>query len=200
MREHVVRLTSEVALHRSLIDGLRQDVDASDEIQAEVQTLNVKVERLGGEVERLKTFVEEGVRERQRFKDVSAASISRQEKSEGAGVPSQTGIDITYVTNPLFQEDERSYESDQMKMEDLQTADQEFPVLPKKNQESLMGSEDEPFQESEEERIENTSHPDGEGPTAPDGETTERLQSYSQRYIDVREYPISQPLALIVSH
>ncbi|HEV7738381.1 MAG TPA: hypothetical protein VGO47_13535, partial [Chlamydiales bacterium] len=54
-----------------------------------------KVERLEGEVERLRTLVEDGVRERQRAKEES------QVEMEDSTSLAQVGIDITYVTNPL---------------------------------------------------------------------------------------------------
>ncbi|GJJ15770.1 hypothetical protein Clacol_010048 [Clathrus columnatus] len=183
MREHVARLTSELALHRSLINGLRQDVDASDEIQFEVQTLNTKVERLSGEVERLKMFVEEGVRERQRVREASVASISRQERGDAAGVPSQVGIDITYVTNPLNREDE-GFSRGQMTMEELR------PSASQQDDEQSLLSEDEeePLEEPEEEqnqpsRIEEDPASIQDQPI----ETTEQLDSRFPRYIDDSE-------------
>lgn len=99
MRNHMTRLTSEIALHQSLIDGLRADAHAAEEAEAEVQLLRDKVDRLEDEVERLKSFVEDGVRERQRAKD--ASRIEREDST----MPAQVGIDITYVTNPLDRED-----------------------------------------------------------------------------------------------
>lgn len=191
MREHVARLTSEVALHRSLIDGLRRDVDASEEVQVEVQTLSAKVERLGGEVERLRTFVEEGVRERERSRDISAASFPRQEKSVAAGLPSQVGFDITYVTNPLIQNEERSSSrTGHAIVDDFVSQTQDLTQLPgeiRENSESA--SEEEPFQEPEEdEDVENRPNYNEDEPTTPDDqpvETTEHSESRSQRYIEV---------------
>ena len=114
MRNHMSRLTSELALHQSLIEGLRADAKSSNGLESEVQTLRTKVERLAGEVERLKSFVEDGVRERQRAKE--ASRVEREEEDEDEDrteMPSQVGIDITYASNPLPRGEEEECEHEE---------------------------------------------------------------------------------------
>jgi hypothetical protein len=45
--------------------------------------------------------VEEGLRERRRARESSAAASEQENEDENRNMPSQLGIDLTYVTNPL---------------------------------------------------------------------------------------------------
>ncbi|KIJ54960.1 hypothetical protein M422DRAFT_24821 [Sphaerobolus stellatus SS14] len=132
MRNHMTRLTSELALHQSLIEGLRADAHSTEEVEAEVQTLRGEVDRLAGEVERLKTFVEDGVRERQRAKEANSRVESEREEREyerdgqESAMPSQVGIDMTYVTNPLLQSQSQDHDQESVSQSQLEEQGQGY--------------------------------------------------------------------------
>ncbi|KZV76266.1 hypothetical protein PENSPDRAFT_741426 [Peniophora sp. CONT] len=87
LRGHMARLTDELAGQQGLLDELRgmREADAStlhDKVR-EVDHLRTEVERVAGEVEVLKGFVEEGLRERRaRHPDASQIPLPSEEEEE----------------------------------------------------------------------------------------------------------------------
>ncbi|KAF8579821.1 hypothetical protein K439DRAFT_1522766 [Ramaria rubella] len=121
LQEHLTRLTSEVASHKSIIAGLRVDAYAAREAQAEVEALHTEVERLAGEVERLKEVVEEGLQERRCAKlgEDGSRDMSAHERDQSTG-PAQLGIDMTYVMAPISREEEMLRREEPLTVEDLE--------------------------------------------------------------------------------
>lgn len=118
LRNHLSRLTTELAEHQHLLEDLRSlrdsDARALAEKSRDVDQLRQEVERLAGEVEVLRGVVEEGLKERRAAREQLSRELSHDvSDDERSGRSSPVQDDNAHRANTTIHAAEVSSESDE---------------------------------------------------------------------------------------